>query len=83
MVGLIKGLAADTAGLQQGDQLLALDGQALEGQSPFAVASLLQGQDQAEDEPGLGQAATLRLRVRTSGAAAACLLFLCPIATCL
>lgn len=64
VVGLIKGLAADSAGLQQGDQLLELDGQRLQGQSPFAVASLLQGQDQAEEQPGLGQAATLRLKVR-------------------
>ncbi len=63
MVGLIKGLAADAAGLQQGDQLLELDGQRLQGQSPFAVASLLQGQDQAEDGQGLGESATLRLKV--------------------
>ncbi|KAL4423011.1 hypothetical protein ABPG77_005491 [Micractinium sp. CCAP 211/92] len=64
VVGLIKGLAADAAGLQQGDQLLELDGQRLQGQSPFAVASLLQGQDQAEDGQGLGESATLRLKVR-------------------
>ncbi|KAL4451934.1 hypothetical protein ABPG75_007596 [Micractinium tetrahymenae] len=61
VVGLIRGLAGDVAGLQQGDQLLELDGQRLEGQSPFAVASLLQGQDEAEEGQGLGlQAAAVR-----------------------
>lgn len=51
VLGLISGSAAEAAGIQQGDQLLELDGQQLAGQSPFAVASLLQGQEQQE---GLG-----------------------------
>lgn len=55
MLGLISGSAAEAAGLQQGDQLLELDGQQLAGQSPFAVASLLQGQEQEEAaQQGLG-----------------------------
>lgn len=55
MLGLISGSAADAAGLQQGDQLLELDGRRLAGQSPFEVASLLQGQEQEEGQPqGLG-----------------------------
>lgn len=53
VLGLIKGSAADAAGLQQGDQLLALDGRQLAGSSPFEVASLLQGAEQAAGE-GLG-----------------------------
>ncbi|PSC70735.1 peptidase S41 family [Micractinium conductrix] len=64
VVGLIKGLAADSAGLQQGDQLLELDGQQLQGQSPFQVASLMQGPEAApEDALGL-QGAAVRLKVR-------------------
>ncbi|EFN55775.1 hypothetical protein CHLNCDRAFT_145217 [Chlorella variabilis] len=54
VLGLIRGSAADAAGLQQGDQLLELDGAALGGQSPFAVASLLQGQEGEEAGRGLG-----------------------------
>ena len=68
VVGLIKGLAADSAGLQQGDQLLELDGQQLQGQSPFQVASLMQGPEAApEDALGL-QGAAVRLKVRRAGA---------------
>ena len=61
VLGLIRGSAADAAGVQQGDQLLAVDGRPLQGQSPFEVASLLQGQpelEQQDEEPlsaaGLG-----------------------------
>lgn len=52
VLGLIQGSAADQAGLQQGDQLLELDGQPLGGRSPFEVASLLQGVEGGADGGG-------------------------------
>ena len=42
VVGVIGGSSADIAGLRQGDKLLAIDGSYVDGQTPFAVASLLQ-----------------------------------------
>ena len=48
MVGIIKGSAADRVGIQQGDQLLSVDGAPLDTQSPFQAASLIQG---GADEP--------------------------------
>lgn len=73
VLGLISGSAAEAAGIQQGDQLLELDGQQLAGQSPFAVASLLQGQEQQEgqQQQGLGlENPAVRLKAR--GAATYC-----------
>jgi hypothetical protein len=69
VLGLIRGSAADAAGIRQGDQLLALDGAPLAGQTPFAVASLLQGQEgEAAAEPGLGlQGAPVQLKVCGGG----------------
>lgn len=69
ILGLIKGSAADAAGLQQGDQLLEVAGQGLVGQSPFEVASLLSGGqegDEPEDLLGLARR-TVELRVRGEG----------------
>lgn len=42
VVGLIRDSAAYVAGVEQGDQLLTIDGTDLLGRSPFEVASLLQ-----------------------------------------
>jgi C-terminal processing protease CtpA/Prc len=53
VLGLIRGSAAEQAGVSQGDQLLELDGRRLAGRSPFEVASLLQGQEE-EERQGLG-----------------------------
>lgn len=50
VVGLIHGSAADTAGIQQGDEIISADGSSLLGKSPFAVASLLQGPAEEEEE---------------------------------
>lgn len=54
VVGLVRGAAADAAGLRQGDELLEADGAALAAQSPFEVASLLQGQEAPESFGTLG-----------------------------
>ena len=54
VVGLVRGAAADTAGLRQGDELLEADGAALAAHSPFEVASLLQGQEAPESFGVLG-----------------------------
>jgi carboxyl-terminal processing protease len=42
VVGLVSGLAADKAGLQQGDEVLEVGGQPVKQLSPFQVASLFQ-----------------------------------------
>lgn len=47
VVGLIRGLPAAAAGIEQGDQLLELEGLGLAERTPFEVASLLAGQDGA------------------------------------
>lgn len=69
VLGLIRGSAADAAGLQQGDQLLELNGRQLAGESPFAVASLLQGPEQpAATQQGLGlEASPVQLKVSGGG----------------
>ena len=43
VIGMIRGTAAERAGVEQGDQLLAVDGRALDGASPFQAANLLMG----------------------------------------
>lgn len=48
VLGLIKGAAADQGGISQGDQLLTVDGQPVDEQSPFQVATLISGSDQGE-----------------------------------
>lgn len=45
VVGLVRGLAGDQAGLHQGDEIFELEGQSLHGKSPFQVASMLQQTD--------------------------------------
>ena len=41
-VVLLQGSSSDAAGIQQGDELLSIDGVPLTSQSPFQAASLLQ-----------------------------------------
>ncbi|CAL8463652.1 g3186 [Coccomyxa elongata] len=43
VLGMIKGAAADRAGVRQGDEVLSVDGHNVAGLSPFKVAGLLQG----------------------------------------
>ena len=49
VLGMIKGGAADRAGVRQGDELLRVNGQELSSLSPFKVAGLLQGTDSDND----------------------------------
>ena len=49
MLGMIKGGAADAAGIRQGDELLRVNGQDISSLSPFKVAGLLQGTDSEND----------------------------------
>ena len=43
MLGMIKGGAADRAGVRQGDEILRVNGQGIGPLSPFKVAGLMQG----------------------------------------
>ena len=43
MLGMIKGGAADRAGVRQGDEILQVNGQEIGPLSPFKVAGLMQG----------------------------------------
>ena len=43
VLGLIKGGAADRAGVRQGDEILRVNGQEIGPLSPFKVAGLMQG----------------------------------------
>jgi hypothetical protein len=50
---MIKGAAADAAGVRQGDELLAIDGAPTAALSPFQAAGLLQGAGAAEPAPSV------------------------------
>ena len=51
VLGMIKGGAADRAGVRQGDEILRVNGQEIGPLSPFKVAGLMQGADSdAPDE---------------------------------
>lgn len=43
VLGLVLGSPAQLAGVRQGDEVLAVNGTAVEGKSPFDVSSLIQG----------------------------------------
>ena len=49
VLGMIKGGAADRAGIRQGDEILRVNGQEIGSLSPFKVAGLLQGADSESD----------------------------------
>ncbi len=49
VLGMIKGGAADGAGIRQGDEILRVNGQEISSLSPFKVAGLLQGTDSEND----------------------------------
>ena len=52
MLGMIKGGAADGAGIRQGDEILGVNGQDISSLTPFKVAGLLQGADSDSDSDG-------------------------------
>jgi len=61
VVGMILGSPAQTAGVEQGDQLLGIDEMQVDGQSPFQAASAISGGDA---EPDTISEPTVRLQVR-------------------
>ena len=69
VIGMIRGTAAERAGVEQGDQLLAVDGRALDGASPFQAANLLMGA--VEEGPAAAPPTAVTVTVR-----ALCLLVL-------
>lgn len=46
---MILGSSAQTAGVEQGDQLLQIDSMQVDGQSPFQAASAISGGDVEPD----------------------------------
>jgi S1-C subfamily serine protease len=68
---MIRGTAAARAGVEQGDQLLAVDGAALDGATPFQAANLLMGA--AEDGAAAVPSVTVTARARRPARPAACL----------
>lgn len=51
VLGLIRGLAGDAAGIEQGDEVVAVGGRDVGGRTPFEVASILAGAEEAGEEP--------------------------------
>ena len=67
VVGLIRGQAADTAGVRQGDEIVAVDERPTEGLSPFQVASLILGASTGDaSTSGMQRSPTLSLAVRSA-----------------
>lgn len=62
VVGMILGSPAQTAGVEQGDQLLQIDNTQVDGQSPFQAASAISGGDV---EPDIVPEPIVHLQVRT------------------
>ena len=53
VLGMIKGAAADAAGVRQGDELLAIPGATTATRSPFQAAGLLPGAGDSEPAPSV------------------------------
>ena len=70
VLATIKGSVAARAGVQQGDQVLAVNGQDVQGQTAYRVAAMIQTQSQphAQADTTLPQSATVRLQVGASAA---------------
>ena len=65
VLATVKGSPADRAGVLQGDELVSIDGQAIQGQSAYQVAALIQQRSQppAPDASAEPQSARISLRV--------------------
>lgn len=68
VVGVMRGSVADVAGIRQGDRLLSMDGMVWDTQSPFEVATILQGPHEetawGTSSNTRGDRDTIRLRIR-------------------
>ncbi len=69
VIGMIRGTAAERAGVEQGDQLLAVDGRPLDGATPFQAANLLMGavDDGAEAPPPSAVTVTVQTPLAVPG----------------
>ena len=63
VIGMIRGTPAERAGVEQGDQLLAVDGRALDGATPFQAANLLMGA--VDDGPAAAPLSAVNVMVRS------------------
>ena len=75
---MILGSPAQTAGVEQGDQLLGIDEMQVDGQSPFQAASAISGGDA---EPDTVSEPTVRLQVPTD-AGSVCMHLVPAAASC-
>ena len=64
VLATVKGSAADKAGVLQGDEVVAIDGQAVQGQSAYEAATLIQSRSQPPD--GSSGTASTRISLRVS-----------------
>ena len=64
MLATVKGTASDRAGVQQGDEVVAINGESVEGQSAYQTAALIQTRSQPPD--GSAAAAATRISLRVS-----------------
>ncbi len=51
VLGLINQSAAKRAGIEQGDRLVAIDGQELTSETPFEASAMVQGQQTGNNRP--------------------------------
>lgn len=49
VLGLMKNSAADAVGIEQGDQILEIDGNDVRGTSPFKAAVMMKGDESSND----------------------------------
>ena len=68
VLGLVRGEAAERAGLAQGDMLLEVDGERLEGRTPFEAMALLSGSEGGRGGAGpAGSTAQVTVVTEASG----------------
>lgn len=64
VLATVKGSAAEKAGVHQGDEVVAIDGQDIQGQSAYQVAALIQSRTQGSETSSKMQTTHVQLRVR-------------------
>ncbi|KAK9797379.1 hypothetical protein WJX73_007798 [Symbiochloris irregularis] len=66
VLATVKGSAAEKAGVHQGDEVVAIDGQDIQGQSAYQVAALIQSRTQGGESTSSPQTTHVQLKVRNA-----------------